>query len=135
MDEHKPILSYDIRSAMEVSQNPYQGDYKRVLCVCSAGVLRSATTAVVLSQEPFNYNTRSAGVEYYALIPVTKVLLNWADEIVCMTKQQKRQLEAMTDKVILCLNVSDSYAYRDSKLEALIYSRYEKCSKKTISME
>ncbi len=60
--EHKPILSYDIRSAMEVSQNPYQGKYKRVLCVCSAGVLRSATTAVVLSKEPFNFNTRSAGL-------------------------------------------------------------------------
>ena len=114
--------------------NPDQGDYKRVLCVCSAGLLRSPTAALVLSKSPFNYNTRAVGLDNdYALIPVDEVLLSWAEEIVCMTKQQKRQLEAMTDKVILCLNVSDSYAYRDSKLETLIYSRYEKCSKKTKS--
>ena len=25
-DEHKPILSYDIRTAIEVSTNPYQGE-------------------------------------------------------------------------------------------------------------
>ncbi len=82
---------------MEVSQNPYQGDYKRVLCVCSAGVLRSATTAVVLSQEPFNYNTRSAGVEHYALTPITLPLLFWADEIVCMTKEHEMKIKALLE--------------------------------------
>ncbi len=113
MNEHKPLLTYDIRTAMEVSQNPYQGEYKRVLCVCSAGVLRSATTAVVLSQKPFNYNTRSAGVEFYALIPVTEVLLEWADEIVCMTKEHENKLKLITEKSIKCLDIPDSYEYRN----------------------
>jgi len=32
----------------------------------------------VLSQEPYNYNTRAAGiVDDYALVPVDEVLLNW----------------------------------------------------------
>ena len=38
------------------TQNKYQGKYKKVLCVCSAGLLRSPTAALVLSQEPFNFN-------------------------------------------------------------------------------
>ena len=87
MNEHKPLLSYSKMSAMQITGNPYQGAYKRVLCVCSAGILRSATAALVLSKEPFNYNTRSAGVEHYALIPITEVLLAWADEVICMTKE------------------------------------------------
>ena len=44
------------------STNPFQKDYKRVLCVCSAGLLRSPTAAYVLSQAPYNYNTRAAGL-------------------------------------------------------------------------
>ena len=45
------------------SSNRYQGEYKRVLCVCSAGLLRSPTAALVLSQEPYNFNTRAAGLD------------------------------------------------------------------------
>ena len=126
MNEHKPILNYDIRTAMEVSKNPYQGEYKRVLCVCSAGVLRSATTAVVLAQEPFNYNTRSAGVEFYALIPVTEVLLTWADEIVCMTKEHENKLKLITKKLIKCLDIPDSYEYRNEDLMKMIKENYER---------
>ena len=53
------------------THNPYQGDFKKVLCVCSAGLLRSPSTAFVLSQDPFNFNTIAAGInEDYALIVV-----------------------------------------------------------------
>ena len=126
MDEHKPLLTYDIKTAMEVSHNPYQGDYKRVLCVCSAGVLRSASTAVVLAQEPFNYNTRSAGVEFYALIPATEVLLEWAEEIVCMTKQHEAKLKLITKKPVKCLDIPDSYEYRNKDLMKMIKENYER---------
>lgn len=74
---------------LDNARNEFQGEYKRVLCVCSAGLLRSPTTAVVLSSEPYNFNTRAAGlVREFALVPVDKVLLFWADEIVCMTADQ-----------------------------------------------
>ncbi len=125
MSEHKSILKYDKSSAMAVSKNPYQGKYKKVLCVCSAGILRSATAAVVLSKEPYNFNTRNSGLEPYALIPITDVLLEWADEIVCMDSNQKSRIEELTKKPIKCLNIKDSYEYRNIELEKLIKENYE----------
>lgn len=108
-------------------KNPYQGKYKRVLCVCSAGLLRSPTTALVLANEPFNYNTRAAGLDTdHALIAVDDVLLEWADEIVCMTKSQEGELKLKTDKLVVCLNIPDSFAYRDSRLVTLIKNNYSK---------
>lgn len=107
--------------------NPYQGKFKKVLCVCSAGLLRSPTVAFVLSQEPYNFNTRACGmVEEFALIPLDEVLLHWADEIVCMEPKQEALLKEMTDKPILCLGIPDSFAYRDGLLIQLIRENYPK---------
>ncbi len=136
-------LYYDTQSAIQVAFNKYQGSYKRVLCVCSAGVLRSATAAVVLSQEPYNFNTRCVGVEHYALTPVNDALLYWADEIVCMTAEHAEKIEyalynttvtppkwpyeknlGMTP--ILCLHIPDDYPYREAELIELIKDRYDK---------
>jgi predicted protein tyrosine phosphatase len=114
--------------------NPHQGKYKKVLCVCSAGLLRSPTAAVVLSQPPFDFNTRAAGIEEsYALVPVDTVLVNWADEIVCMTNAHARQLELAypeaVEKTVLVLSIPDSYAYRDPELMKLIAERYTTCAR------
>jgi predicted protein tyrosine phosphatase len=118
------------------SKNPNQGNYKKVLCVCSAGLLRSPTAAVVLSAEPFNFNTRCAGIEEsYALIPVDEVLLYWADEIVCMTRQHEDMLQRQLDvmrisyRPIKRLDVPDDFEYRDPTLMRLIKEAYEKISK------
>ena len=107
-------------------KNMYQGGYKRVLCVCSAGLLRSPTAAVVLSHEPFNFNTRAAGLApEFALIPVDEVLLEWADEIVCMEPAQAEKLAVMAPKKpVICLGISDSYEYRSDELRALIKVKY-----------
>jgi predicted protein tyrosine phosphatase len=67
-------------NALHNVTNPYQGKDKRVLCLCSAGILRSPSCAVVLNSK-YGYNTRAAGVTDYALIPVSTALLEWADEI------------------------------------------------------
>lgn len=107
------------------AQNPYQGDHHRVLCVCSAGLLRSPTAAVVLSQPPFNFNTRAAGLaKDYALIVVDEVLLEWADEVVCMSDDQEEELRERTLKPITCLNVPDRFEYRDQGLVNLIVEEY-----------
>lgn len=108
--------------------NRFQGEVKRVLCVCSAGLLRSPTAAVVLSQEPYNYNTRAAGlVPEFALIPVDNVLLEWADEIVCMTDDQAGELSIIVPdgKRIVSLDIEDNYGYRDPELIRLIKEKYE----------
>jgi len=111
--------------------NEYQGTFKKVLCVCSAGLLRSPTAALVLSQEPFNFNTRAAGVSTeYALILVDEFLLKWADEIVCMNESQKDVLNFLIHKdsttPIIVLDIPDNYQYRDPELMKLIADRYTK---------
>jgi predicted protein tyrosine phosphatase len=112
--------------------NPSQGKYKRVLCVCSAGLLRSPTAAYVLSQDPFNYNTRAAGVnEEYALVyALDQALLSWAQEIVCMQEWQtievKKALQQYElDRPVITLVIPDQYEYRHPELQALIKTRYE----------
>lgn len=108
--------------------NPYQGDSKRVLCVCSAGLLRSPTAALVLSMPPFNFNTRAAGIEEsYALVPVDEVLVFWAQEIVCMTEQNRGLLVARFPDVMtktIVLKIPDNFSYRDPRLMELIAQQY-----------
>lgn len=113
-----------------IHSNSFQGDYKRVLTVCSANMLRSPTIAHVLSSEPYNYNTRSAGTEPYALIPVTEDLLLWADEIVCADTEhamwiRNKMMEWTIDKPIIDLQIPDNYEYRNPKLIEMIKERYE----------
>jgi predicted protein tyrosine phosphatase len=102
--------------------------YKRVLCICTAGLIRSATAAVVLSQWPFNFNTRCAGQnDTYALIPIDQVLTEWADEIVCMECEHKDYLEricGITKKPIIVLGIPDDYHYREPALMDLISTKY-----------
>ena len=104
--------------------------YKRVLCVCSAGLLRSPTTAVVLAGEPYNFNTRAAGIEKeYALIAVDDVMIHWADEILCMTKQHYDDLvghfpNETEGKKIYVLDIPDNYHYRSPGLIRLIKDKY-----------
>jgi predicted protein tyrosine phosphatase len=114
------------------ARNKYQGDYKRVLCVCSAGLLRSPTAALVLSREPYNFNTRAAGLEpEFALVPVDRVLLEWADEIVTMTSEQAQGVRALLEeeKPIIVLGIDDNFRYRDPKLITLIREAYDKHTK------
>lgn len=109
--------------------NPCQGTFKKVLCVCSAGLLRSPTAAFVLASPPWNFNTRAAGcVTDYALIPVDAVLVDWADEIVFMQSSHRDIVAAthdLSDKEITVLEIENNYAYRDPTLMRMIKERYE----------
>lgn len=113
-----------------VHSNSYQGNYKRVLTVCSANMLRSPTMAHVLSAEPYNFNTRSAGTSDFALIPVTDDLLMWADEIVCADSEHTTVINKMLqkldiDKSLINLRIPDVYEYRNEGLIDLIKLRYD----------
>lgn len=78
------------------TQNPYQGDAVKALCVCSAGLLRSPTIAKVLTKR--GYNTRAAGMsQEYALVPVTPALIAWADEIHVVAEQEDALLDAIIE--------------------------------------
>lgn len=102
--------------------------YKRVLCVCSGGMLRSATAAIVLSQKPYSFNTRAAGTDENALVKVDEFLISWADEIVCMTSQHAiligPLLRLHPNKRCVTLGIEDNFEYRDPALIAEIMGRY-----------
>lgn len=124
---------YDWQTSERIgnASNRYQGKYKRVLAVCSGGLLRSPTIAHTLAAEPYNYNTRSVGTDPdYALNILDQVLLEWADEVVCADVEHEVEVQrrltdtGITGKPVVCLKLPDVYPYRDRKLVHLIQKRY-----------
>lgn len=113
------------------TNNPYQGKYKRVLFVCTAGMLRSATAARLFSLPPYDWNTRACGAAHYALIPLTDSLLYWADEIYCMERKHALAVEELLPDMMFkvkVLDIGDVYMYRDARLEELLRRRIEEAS-------
>lgn len=101
-------------------KNPNQGIFPKVLCVCSAGLLRSPTIAWVLSNR--GYNTRAAGTYDYALIPVDEVLLEWADHIMFADQEHYKALSNKFEivKPYEILNIPDNYEFRDAELVRIV---------------
>ena len=124
-------------NALHNVTNPYQGTEKRVLCLCSAGLLRSVRLAQIL-QTNYNYNTRAAGVADYALIAVNTALLEWANEIICVeeeayktlkyniedTYNSQEYIDKMLDKCFV-LSIPDIYGRTDYELGELLKEQYE----------
>src|SRR6266404_1564896 len=116
------------------TKNENQGPQKRVLALCSGGLLRSPTVAWVLSNSPYNYNTRSAGVdEYHALQVIDPYLVEWADELICVEPRIKQGLDVyiknenldITGKIFVTLAIPDRFRRRDPKLVAIIEKQYQ----------
>lgn len=125
-------LSDSIREFREgVVKNPFQGPDKKVLFVCSMGILRSATAARIYAHK---YNTRSAGSWHDALIPLSDMLLAWADEIVFVNRDNynsvKRTLEEEnvfldTDFNVKVLDIPDHYPHMHPELIKAFEDQYE----------
>lgn len=82
-------LSDKIRQARYGAvHNPYQGGDKKVLFVCSMGILRSATGSRIYGAR---YNTRCAGTYEEALIQISVPLLTWANEVVFVHQENYDQ--------------------------------------------
>jgi predicted protein tyrosine phosphatase len=109
-----------------------QTNAKRVLCVCSAGMLRSPTLAIVLHRE-FGYNTRSCGSKSeFALIPITDNLIYWADEIVFVNQENYDELSDadkylinVNDTEITILNIPDRYNWMENELQYTLLNHYK----------
>lgn len=117
-------LNHHIFQLTAPYNNPYQGERKRLLFVCSAGLLRSPTGAFVGSQ--FGYNTRAAGsAQSYALIPLSANLIEWAEKIIFVSRENYIQAlgtfdntgyeEDIESKAIV-LDIPDIYPAFDPKL-------------------
>jgi len=103
-------------------KNPNQGKAKKVLCVCSAGLLRSPTLAWILSNEPFNYNTRAVGTSSeYAPIVLDEVTLQWADAVVFVDEDNhhiaRYEFAELIDNMEChVLKIPDVYQFKHPKL-------------------
>ena len=123
------------RNRMSVIENRHQGTRRKVLVVCSAGVLRSPTVAWILSNEPFGFNTRSAGShKQYALIHADEALLRWADEIVFVNEENHLETKITSDcwydvldsgTQVHTLNIPDEFDFRDEMLVAIATKQLE----------
>jgi len=112
-----------------------QGAHKRVLFVCSGGMLRSATSAQFMSALG-DWNTRNAGTMPSALPPVHANLVEWAEIIYCM---EDHHAEFMAEEFpwaqakIRTLDIPDQYFYRDPKLIQLLHEKFAKEIKEAAS--
>ena len=107
------------------AKNPNQGNFTKVLCVCSAGLLRSPTVAVVMQSE-CKSNTRAVGLEKdFALIPIDDILLDWADMVVVMDYSQAEEISEVFDGPIYNFSLADEFEYMNPELVEIIKSRLE----------
>lgn len=115
--------------------NPHQGNFKKVLCVCSAGLLRSPTLAWVLSNPPYNFNTRAVGLSHdYALIPIDEVHIQWADIIIAVEEDiLTRIIDYYSEFLpprgtkLYSLDLPDRFMYRDPELIEIINNQLLEC--------
>ena len=110
--------------------NKHQGKFKKVLTVCSAGLLRSPSIAHILSNPPYNCNTRACGIDPdYALVPIDRVLVEWADEIVCADLKHEMVVSSFVEKCsnpqkkIINLGLPDIYDTRETRLLQIIQEK------------
>jgi len=107
---------------MHNMSNPHQGTAKKVLCVCSAGLLRSPTLAWILSNDPFNFNTRAVGTSSdYALIVLDDVQLKWADVVLfvdanALTAARYEHAEQIDNMEHHVLAIPDMYPFKNETL-------------------
>lgn len=111
--------------------NPYQGNDRRVLFVCTMGILRSATGARMYAHK---YNTRAAGTSSEALIPLTDTLVEWANQIVFVNKENYNhvvttlahddRLAEIQEKSVV-LNIPDTYEHGHPEIIKAFNEQYE----------
>lgn len=118
------------RNQLHNIQNTAQGKTKKVLTVCSSGLLRSATLQNFLIKE-YGYNVRNCGTyPEWALIPISEALVLWADEIVFVNEENFEMVEqdlirlGVTKKCKV-LDIPDIYNFNDPKLVQICKEQYD----------
>ena len=119
------------RNQLANARNAFQGPTKKVLCVCSAGLLRSPTMAMVLNRE-HGFNTRAVGsCAAFALVPLSEALLVWADEVVFvddaswdeLSQDEKETVKELANTMMV-LNIPDNFDYGNEMLEKACLRQY-----------
>lgn len=87
--------------------------------------------AWVLSNEPYNYDTRSCGTDGpYSPVPLSRALVNWAQEIVCAEHLHSGHVNTILkemgiERPVKVLRIPDEYDLREPRLVELIKERYK----------
>jgi len=92
----------------------------KLLFLCSQNKRRSLTAEKIFDGT-YEHEVRSAGTETNSRIKVSAGLIGWADIIFCMEKKHVRRIkekynDVVGNKKIVCLNISDDYAFMDESL-------------------
>jgi predicted protein tyrosine phosphatase len=104
-----------------------QGADPRLLFVCSAGLLRSATGANLYAKK--GYNTRNCGTHQYALIPLSANLIMWAHQIIFVNRENFILAKATflntgydedMERKSIVLDIEDDYNYNNPELIAIL---------------
>lgn len=111
--------------------NKFQTSAKRLVFVCSVGMLRSPTAQMVATGMGFNARACGSDVDI-ALIPLSCNLINWADTIVFMSSNNYTQALATFAAVgyeddikhkAVVWNIPDDYDWGDSVLWNIIHEK------------
>ena len=101
----------------------------KILFVCSANQDRSPTAENIYKNHP-GLEVKSAGVSWYARMPVSYDLVNWADVILTMEEWQQDEIvedyaELISCKTIDYLDVPDMYRYMHPLLQKIIREKVD----------
>ena len=96
-----------------------------VLFICNQNKNRSKAAEEIFKKK---WNTKSAGL--YNENPVTEETLHWADLIIVMEDEQRKELGKRFPKIylskrILSLNIPDIYSYGQEELKQILEERMD----------
>lgn len=113
--------------------NQYQGTARRLLFVCSVGLLRSPTASDIATK--LGYNARSCGSSKEALIPLSVNLIAWADDIIFINKENFQEArwvfedsqwyDTLISKAVVW-DIEDDYERNDPWLIKLVQDKLTK---------
>jgi len=95
----------------------------KVLFICNQNQHRSKTAEEIFKDK---FETKSAGL--YTEKPVTKEQLSWADTIIVMEDEQRKEIakrfpDVYMKKKVLSLNIPDIYHYNQKELIDILKSK------------
>jgi len=101
---------------------------RKLLFICTANLDRSPC-AESLFENSEKYEAKSAGIGLLTENPVTKEIIDWADEIFVMGHEHKvllREKFGDIDKDVVVLGVSNEFCRYDEELEKVLRINLEK---------
>lgn len=101
----------------------------KILFVCTFNKMRSKTAEVIFKGDK-RFDVKSAGIDEYAEVPLSRELMDWADYVLVMETFHRRWIrqhypDLSGDKKLICLGIPDLYEFMDPALIPLLQERME----------